>query len=101
MFAVTDHSTQKLTKIVSTLSNLKDTSTSTAGVIDNILLVVEELLTLQNESYTVIPTSCQEIKKKQPNSPSGVHLLASANGGAMYKYCDLEDHVFQEEDRQD
>ena len=57
LFAVTDSSAQKLTNIVSTLSNLKDTSTSTAGVINDILLVVEELLTL------IRPVSCKDIKK--------------------------------------
>ena len=43
-------SAQKLTNIVSTLSNLKDTSTSTAGVIDDILLVVEELLVVYSST---------------------------------------------------
>ena len=36
-------SAQKLTNIVNTLSVLQDTSTSTAGVADDILLVAQEL----------------------------------------------------------
>ena len=35
----TKDSAQKLVNIVNTLSNLQDTSTSTAGVVDDILLV--------------------------------------------------------------
>ena len=45
-----ESTTQKLINIVSTLNNLKGTSTSTAGVVDDILLVVEELLEIQNAS---------------------------------------------------
>ena len=90
LLAVTGSSAQKLTNIVGTLSNLKDTSTSTAGVVDDILLVVEELLELHNGS-SALPTSCQEIKKKQPNSPSGVYLVATTNGGATYTYCNMEE----------
>ena len=41
---------QKLVNIVNTLSNLKNASTSTAGVVDDILLVVDELLELQNDN---------------------------------------------------
>ena len=48
-----ENTTQKLINIVSTLNNLKGTSTSTAGVVDDILLVVEELLEIQNASVFV------------------------------------------------
>ena len=74
----TRDSTQKLINIVNTLSNLQDTSTSTAGVVDGILLIAQELLVLHNDS-TVLPTSCKEIKERQPLSPSGVYLLANTN----------------------
>ena len=46
---------QKLVNIVNTLSNLQDTSTSTAGVVDDILLVVQELLVLHNDSTALYP----------------------------------------------
>ena len=46
----------KLNNIIGTLSNIQDTSTSTAGVVDDILIVVQELLVLHNVS-TAPPTS--------------------------------------------
>ena len=83
----TRDSAQKLINIVNTLSNLQDTSTSTAGVVDNILLIAQELLVLHNDS-TALPTSCKEIKERQPLSPSGVYLLANTN--ATYTaYCNM------------
>ena len=86
----TRDSAQKLINIVNTLSNLQDTSTSTARVVDDILLIAQELLVLHNDS-TALPTSCKEIKERQPLSPSGVYLLASATtGGAIYTaYCNM------------
>ena len=80
----TRNSAQKLINIVNTLSNLQDTSTSTAGVVDDILLIAQELLVLHNDS-TALPTSCKEIKEKQPLSPSGVYLLANT----YTAYCNM------------
>ena len=54
---IATESAQKLIEIVNTLSHLQNTSTSTAGVVDNILLMVQELLMLHNDS-TALPTSC-------------------------------------------
>ena len=87
----TGNSTQKLMNIVNTLSNHRDTSTSTAGVVDEILLVVQELLVLHNDTMT-FPTSCKQIKEQQPNSPSGVYLLATADGTAStyHTYCNMD-----------
>ena len=80
--------------IVSSLSHIKDTVTSNAGAINDILLLVEDLIILHNDSssssFSPIPTSCQEIKNKQPNSPSGVYLLAT-NDGTKYTYCNMEE----------
>uniref|UniRef100_A0A1X7SU21 Fibrinogen C-terminal domain-containing protein n=1 Tax=Amphimedon queenslandica TaxID=400682 RepID=A0A1X7SU21_AMPQE len=85
----TTNSAQKLINIVNTLSNLEDTSTSTAGVVDDILLIAQELLILHNDS-TALPTSCKEIKETQPLSLSGVYLLA--NTTATYSaYCNMEE----------
>ena len=84
----TEDSAQKI-NIVNTLSNLQDTITSTAGVVDDILLIAQELLVLHNDS-TALPTSCKEIKERQPLSPSGVYLLANAT--ATYTaYCNMEE----------
>ena len=80
----TRDSAQKLINIVNTLSNLQDTSTSTAGVADDILLIAQELLVLHNDS-TALPTSCKEIKERQPLSPSGYYILA----GTYSTYCNM------------
>ena len=86
----TRDSAQKLINIINALSNLQDTSTSTAGVVDDILLIAQELLVLHNDS-AALPTSCKEIKERQPLSPSGVYLLANTTtGGATYTaYCNM------------
>ena len=86
---ITRNSAEKLIGIVNTLSNLQDTSTSTERVVDDILLVVQELLVLHNDT-TALPTSCKEIKIQQQNSPSGEYVVAKANGGAAYTtYCHM------------
>ena len=84
----TRDSAQKLINIVNTLSNLQDTSTSTAGVVDDILLIAQELLVLHNDS-TALPTSCKEIKERQPLSPSGYYILVALNGGVYETYCNM------------
>ena len=81
----TRDSAQKLINIVNTLSNLQDTSTSTAGVANDILLIAQELLVLHNES-TALPTSCKQLKSQYPSSPSGYYVLASATYTA---YCNM------------
>ena len=84
---------QKMDGLIASLSRIKDTTTTNAGAINDILLLVEDLLMLHNESsstsFSPFPKSCQEIKYKQPNSPSGVYLLESANDGTKYVYCNM------------
>ena len=85
----TRDSAQKLINIVNTLSNLQDTSTSTAGVADDILLIAQELLVLHNDS-TALPTSCKELKSRSLDSSSAFYVLASANGSTDYAaYCNM------------
>ena len=82
-------SAQRLTNIVNTLSKLETTSTSTAGVVDDMLLMIQELLTIYNDSMR-LPYSCKQAKAKRPNSPSGVYLLGNASGGTPYHaYCKM------------
>ena len=85
---------QKMNGIISSLSHIKETATSNAGAINDILLLVEDLIMLHNDSssssFSPIPTSCQEIRNKQPNSPSGVYLLAT-NNGTKYVYCNMKE----------
>ena len=77
----------QLNQIVSTLSNMKQTGISTAGVSDDILGIVEEMLQLQNASSilnSVTPVSCQDIKAALPNSPSGYYHVNSRD-----IYCNM------------
>ena len=78
--------------IIRSLSLIKDTISTNAGAINDILLLVEDLVALHNDSSSSspLPTSCEEIKNKQPNSPSGVYLLATGNGTAQV-YCNMEE----------
>ena len=79
--------------IIRSLSLIKDTITTNAGAINDILLLVEDIVILLNESssFSPLPTSCEEIRNKQPNSPSGVYLLATGNDGTNYVYCNMEE----------
>ena len=87
---VTQNNTQVINDIVASLSHIKNTTTSNTGTINDILLLVEEILKVQNRpSISPIPTSCQEIKNKQPNSVSGVYLLATPSGETNYVYCHM------------
>ena len=82
-----ENATQKLINIISTLNNLKGTSISTDGVVDDILLVVEELLKIQNTSVlfnAIQPVSCKDIKTVLPNSPTGYYHVNSRN-----IYCNM------------
>ena len=84
---ISENNTQKLINIFSTLNNLKGTSASTAGVVDDILLVVEELLEIQNASVlfnSIRPVSCKDIKTVLPNSPTGYYHVNSRN-----IYCNM------------
>ena len=85
----TRDSAQKLINIVNTLSNLQNTSTSTAGVVDNILLIAQELLVLHNDS-TALPTSCKEVKRQHQTTTSGYYILA--NESTTYTaYCAMDE----------
>ena len=87
----TRDSAQKLVNIVNTLSNLQDTSTSTAGVVDDTLSATKELLSLI--SNYVPPTSCNQIKNRRPSAGSGNYILAlqMTHGSEKYTtYCNMD-----------
>ena len=86
------HLIQKLDNIVTTLSHIKNTTTTSAGAINDVLLLVEDLLELHNDSsLSLLPTSCQDIKKKHPNSPSGMYLIVIPDGETHHVYCHMEE----------
>ena len=83
---------QKLDNIVTTLSHIKNTTTTSAGAINDVLLLVEDLLELHNDSsLSSFPTSCQDIKSKHPNTPSGMHLIVTPDGETQHVYCHMEE----------
>ena len=81
-------SAQRLINIVNTLSNIQGTSTSTAGAVDEMLLIAHELLSLHNGSNP-LPTSCQQLKGQYPDSLSGYYVL-TGNGMTYTAYCDMD-----------
>ena len=74
-------SSREIIYIVNTLSKLQDISTSTAGIVDDILIAL----------HNNLPTSCEEIKSKHPSSQSGYYLLTTVgNHSATYTaYCNM------------
>ena len=82
----TQNNTHAINDIVVSLSHIRNTTTSNAGAINDILVLVEQILQLLNNGSSV-PTSCQDIKNKQPNSSSGVYLLMTPSGDTNYVYC--------------
>ena len=86
VIGITNESVRKLINITNTLSDHANTSTSIATVVDDILLVVKELLSMVRNS---LPTSCEEVKLRRHNNSSGVYLMNSSNGTTYYTYCNI------------
>uniref|UniRef100_A0A1X7U5Y1 Fibrinogen C-terminal domain-containing protein n=1 Tax=Amphimedon queenslandica TaxID=400682 RepID=A0A1X7U5Y1_AMPQE len=85
----TQSTSDKLTDVVSTLSNIKDTGIRTSSVVDDIIGVVQELLELQNASSifnSITPVSCADIKNALPSSPTGWYHVNSRN-----IYCNMDE----------
>ena len=81
---------QKMNSLIASVSEIKNTTTSNTRAIRELLELMEDLIALHNSS-TSLPTSCQEIKNKEPTSPSGVYALA-VNGSKVhltYVYCHM------------
>ena len=82
-----ENSLQKLINIIGTLSNFKNTTISTAAVIDDLLLIVEKLSKQQNTSdlfNSITPVSCKDIKSTLPRSPTGYYYVNGRN-----IYCNM------------
>ena len=79
---------QTVSNIVDTLANHDSTSVSTAGTINDLLLVTQKLLQLQNVSSllnSILPVSCKDIKAILPNSPTGYYHVNSHT-----IYCNMD-----------
>ena len=83
---------EKLNSISVMLSNVQETSSSMASVVNDLLLGIEELLLLYNSSFNVLAQSCKEIKDRRFYSPSGIYLLKNPNNDSTYDaYCNMEE----------
>uniref|UniRef100_A0A1X7SX10 Fibrinogen C-terminal domain-containing protein n=1 Tax=Amphimedon queenslandica TaxID=400682 RepID=A0A1X7SX10_AMPQE len=89
---------QKMNGLIASVSEIKNTITSNtkstlanARAIRELLELMEDLIALHNSSTSSspLPTSCQEIKNKEPNSPSGVYALAVNDSDITYAYCHM------------
>ena len=91
VIGITNESVKKLINITNALSDHANTSTSIATVVDNILLMVKELLSIEYNSHRP-PTSCKEAKERNPRSQSGEYLLNSTNGTSnIIAYCYMDE----------
>ena len=82
------------TSFISQLANSVDAITQQQKVLASQIQNTSEFMNglqekLQQCSLCPLPTSCQEIKNKQPNSVSGVYLLATPSGDTNYVYCHM------------
>ena len=83
----TGDTSQTVSNIVDTLANHDSTSVSTAGTINDLLLITQKLLQLQNVSSSLnsISVSCKDIKATLPNSPTGYYHVNSHT-----IYCNMD-----------
>ena len=86
---------QKMNGLIASVSEIKNTTTSNTKstlantrAIRELLELMEDLIALHNSS-TSLPTSCQEIKNKEPTSPSGVYALADKGSNIKHVYCHM------------
>ena len=92
VFNTTKKNAADIKEIKQKLDSLVSSIKENTGTINNVLLILEGLLMLHNSStFSPLPTSCQEIKRKQPNSPSGVYLLAVKGSETKHVYCHMEE----------
>ena len=81
--------TSTLANVINTLASVQDISTSTAGVVDDIL-ATRETLTVILANF--LPTSCRQIFTQFPTSSSRYYVLASDNGSTNYSaYCNMDE----------
>ena len=89
--------TQAIKKIVEQVNNLANTLRNTTSTVNQVLQLVEELTELHSEPNDIspLPTSCQQIKQRMPNSPSGMYQIEAQNSNntntTQYVYCHMEE----------
>ena len=88
---ITRANSKSISEMKSVLSKLQNTSYTSGAVLNNLLLLVEELVSIHNETVSSpLPKSCQEIKQRMRASPSGEYLVATSTNHTEYVYCHME-----------
>ncbi len=86
-----DTNAKAINQLKTTLTDLQNKSYISSGVLNNVLLLVEEIVSLHNTtSASPLPKSCQEIQQSMPTSPSGVYLIATSEKKTKYVYCQMD-----------
>ena len=87
--------TQAIKQIMQQVKELANTLRNTTSTVNQVLQLVEELTELHSEPNDIspLPTFCQNIKKRSPNSPSGVYLIGNKESTTLtrYVYCHMEE----------
>ena len=82
---------KSINQMKKSLSDLQNKSYTSSGILNNVLLFVEELISMHNiTSASPLPKSCQEIKQRMSTSPSGVYLIAISEKETQNVYCNME-----------
>ena len=82
---------KSINQMKKSLSDLQNKSYTSSGILNNVLLFVEELISMHNiTSASPLPKSCQEIQQRMATSPSGVYLIATSEKKTQYVYCHME-----------
>ena len=82
---------KSINQMKKSLSDLQNKSYTSSGILNNVLLFVEELISMHNiTSESPLPESCQEIQQRMATSPSGVYLIATSEKKTQYVYCHME-----------
>ena len=83
------HIIQKLDNIVTTLSHLKNITTTNAGAINDVLLLMEDLLELHNDSSLSL-LFLHHVKISRTNTQT-LLLVVTSVGETQHVYCHMEE----------
>lgn len=75
---------QELASIITSLTNLKDSVDSSAVVIDDILILIENLIELRDSTRSEPLSSCEQLRNRYPIIPSGYYHI-----GNVTIYCHM------------
>ena len=75
---------QELASIITSLTNLKDSVDSSAVVIDDILILIEDLIELRDSTRSEPLSSCEQLRNRYPIIPSGYYHI-----GNVTIYCHM------------